>query len=310
MNIFKQSKKYKKKLAFSCPICSSISNLHFVTKDFNRKVSNRDFYYYKCSNCEYIFLNPIPNDLDTFYPDNYHFLPKDIKYIRKNSENEKYKINLVKKYKKNGKLLEIGPSYGTFCFLAKIQGFDVTAIEMNQSCCEYLNNVVGINAIKSSNPIESLSNLEKFDVICLWHVIEHIPQPFNTLKAISKKLDREGYLIIAAPNPNSIQLAIMHRFWPHLDAPRHVCLIPINVLVSEMNKLGMELILSTTKDKGSLGWNIFGWEFFFGEISQIKSKRNYLFRILGRIFAYLFYPIEYINGLGSAYTLVFKKVKS
>ncbi len=310
MIIFKRIRNNNKSNVI-CANCLSKAHLTFVAKDFNRKVSNMNFYYYKCSKCNYIFLNPIPHDLGNFYPENYHFIPKDIKFVSENSDCEKYKINILKEYKKKGKLLEIGPSYGTFCFLAKNQGFDVTAIEMSKSCCEYLNNVLGINAIRSNNPIKALKNLDnKFDIVCLWHVIEHLPQAFNALEAISLKIDYQGYLIIAAPNPNSIQFAIMNRFWPHLDAPRHVCLIPIDVLVSKMNKLGMELVLSTTNDKGSLGWNLFGWEFFFGEISQMKSKRNYFFRIIGRVIAFLFYPLENINGLGSAYTLVFKKVKS
>ncbi len=297
-----------KKSDICCPNCLSNSKLIFKTKDYNRKVSNRNFYYYKCTKCKYIFLNPIPNDLDKYYPENYHFIPNDIEFISKNSYKEKYKIDLIRKYKKKGKLLEIGPSFGTFCFLAKNYGFNVTAIEMSDNCTTYLNNVVGINGINSNDPIKTMENLEKFDVTCLWHVIEHLPQPFNALEKIASKLESGGYLVIAAPNPNSIQFGIMNKMWPHLDAPRHVCLIPINVLVSKMNKLGFELKLSTTKDKGSLGWNIFGWEFFFGKISQIKSKRNFLLRIIGRLFSYVFYPIESINGLGSAYTLVFKKI--
>ena len=100
-----------KKSDICCPNCFSNSKLIFKTKDYNRKVSNRNFYYYKCNKCKYIFLNPIPNDLDKYYPENYHFIPNDIEFISKNSYKEKYKIDLIRKYKKKGKLLEIGPSF-------------------------------------------------------------------------------------------------------------------------------------------------------------------------------------------------------
>ncbi len=289
-----------------CPLCKKPSSLFFRTKDYNRKITRETFYYYSCPLCKLIFLSPIPVDMGKYYPDTYYAVPSSYEQLEKASQGERYKINIVQQFVNKGRLLEIGPAYGGFTFLAKQAGFEVEALEMDRNCCKFLQDVVGIKTINSNDPAEDLRNSEKYNVIALWHVIEHLPAPWKTLKAISGKLLPGGILVIAAPNPDAFQFHILGRFWPHVDAPRHLSLIPLSLLQHEIGLFGLKTIWSTTSDKGTLGWNIFGWEVFFSNLASRGFFRKN-FRRIGWAISKLVAPIERINGLGSAYTAVFMK---
>jgi hypothetical protein len=74
-----------------------------------------------------------------------------------------------------------------------------------------------------------------------------------------------------------------------------------------MEQLGMKAEWMTTTDEGSVRCNVGGWQFFFVNLSFNPIIKSVLFRI-GRLVAKLFSAIERIEGKGSAYTIVFKKV--
>jgi 2-polyprenyl-3-methyl-5-hydroxy-6-metoxy-1,4-benzoquinol methylase len=289
-----------------CPYCQTESNLYFCSKDYNRKINQATFDYYRCSRCELIFLAPIPAELAHYYPDEYHGVPKSAEDLEVISKYEKYKIEIIQRFFEKGTLLEIGPSYGGFAYLAKKAGFEVDAIEMNTRCCQFLKEVVGVDAINSDNPIEVLQHKKNYDVIVLWHVIEHLPNPWLLLDVIFASLKPDGIIALATPNPEAFQFKVMGRLWPHLDSPRHVMLVPIKLLVEKLESLGMKKELITTKDLGSSYLNIFGWKHFFrrqishGNIRKAVSK-------VGRLVAFILSPIEKIEGKGSAYTMVFRK---
>jgi len=289
-----------------CPYCHAESRIYFQSKDYNRNITQEIFDHYRCPQCGLIFVAPIPVNLSDYYPESYHFVPESSEYLEEGSKPENYKIEIVQRFSGKGRLLEIGPSYGSFTYLAKKAGYEVEAIEMNAQCCQFLNNIVGVNAINSDDPIATLGQMKPYDVIALWHVIEHLPDPWPTLEAIYTSLKPGGIVVLATPNPGSFQFSIMGCRWPHVDAPRHLMLIPMKLLAEKLEALGMKAELSTTTDQGSIGWNVFGWEFFFANLcSQHYIKK--ILRRIGRLISLLFGPIEKIEGKGSAYTMVFRK---
>lgn len=290
-----------------CGQCGGRANFYFRSHDYNRKISNKFFNHYRCKQCGLIFISPVPDDLDVYYPDNYYYIPGSLDKVAKASEKERYKIDIVKRFVANGKLLEIGPAHGSFAFLAKEAGFDVEAIEMSEHCCRYLRDVIGVRAINSNNLISALQSVGPYDVIAMWHVIEHLPDPWSVIDAMYARLKLGGILVIASPNPDAFQFNLMGRYWPHLDSPRHLMLIPMRVLEDRAANLGFDLVLATTTDPGSLNFNIFGWEFLLANISFNRYYRYFAIHI-GRFFARLFSSIEKREGQGSTYTLVFRKV--
>jgi SAM-dependent methyltransferase len=297
-----------------CPVCRSDASILFKTKDFNRKISEESFTYFRCSDCRLVFLPKIPENLGDYYNDYYQFPP--LKKIILIAAGERFKIEMVQQFAKGGKLLEIGPSIGVFAYQAKQAGFEVDTIEMSPECCEYLAQKIGVNAVNSDSPHKAMKTMEAHDVIALWHNIEHLPDPWACLDQVAKNLRLGGITVIAAPNPDAFGFQVLGSHWPHVDAPRHLNLIPVQVLIDYLRPRGLEPILITTKDQGAKYWNRFAWQVYLmnqfirdGESFTKKSRLEWiLWALLGYGISLLLAPFERRELKGSAYTVFFKKI--
>jgi SAM-dependent methyltransferase len=294
-----------------CTACGSAARLAFETPDLNRRISPTLFRYYQCPACGLIFLSPIPSDLSAYYPGDYHSFPRTKDAVAQAAEPERYKLDVITRFAsptpaRGARLVEIGPSWGAFLHLAKNAGFEAEAIEMDPICCRYIEETIGAKVVRSDDPASALSRLPPYDVIALWHVIEHVADPWSLLQSAAARLNPGGILVIATPNPEAFQFRITRRRWPHVDAPRHVALIPLALLGERVRSMGLERIWATTRDPGSLGWNTFGWEWFFANLTRMRVI-NFGLRLLGRLTAALLSPVEGREGAGSAYTVVFRK---
>jgi len=290
------------------PGCQGTETDRFCVTDLNRRIDKSEFHYLHCQSCGLIRLDNVPNNLSDYYTDDYYDLPTSAQLASIASANP-FKIDTIKRFVKQGKLLEIGPAYGIFAFQAKKAGFQVNAIEMDARCCEYLNQVVGVNAICSDSPNDTISTLAEHDVIALWHVIEHVPNPWALISAAAKNLALNGILVVAAPNPDAWQFHVMGKEWPHLDAPRHLYLLPAKVLSEYAKSLGLEQVHYSTTDSDAKSWNRFGWQRLL--INRVHGKwAEPLAFVVGGVLSFFMIPFERSGSKGSAYTLVFRKSDS
>jgi SAM-dependent methyltransferase len=294
--------------AVPCRFCGASASRRFTTRDWNRRLSDEDFTYYRCPSCGVTFLSAIPDDLGRYYPPEYYPMPGSLAELATVAEAERYKIDLVRRYKPQGRLLEIGPATGAFAYLAKQAGFMVEAIEMDAACCQFLEQVVGVRAIHSADAAGALGGLDGYDAIALWHVIEHLPDPWETLDAARQRLRPGGVLLIATPNPASFQFRIFGRYWAHLDAPRHLELLPVERLIRWGEGAGLRVVLKTTTDPGGLGWNLFSWEESLANLVARSTGRRRTPILPGRGLSRLMRPVERGRRfLGTTYTLVFQR---
>jgi len=228
------------------------------TTDRNDRIDAKEFRYLYCEQSGVIRLENVPDNLGDYYPSDYYAIPT-IEQLAKIAKSNSFKIDTIQRYKTQGSLLEIGPAYGVFSFQAKQAGFEVDVIEMDERCCNYLSQVVGVNVTRSDSPHKAMSTLRSHDVIALWHVIEHLPDPWALISAAAENLKPGGVLVIAAPNPQAWQFHIMGKVWPHLDAPRHLYLLPAEALTKYAKTLGLERIhFSTTDSMQSSGTDLGG----------------------------------------------------
>lgn len=273
--------------------------------DENRRISAEAFHYFRCGACGLVFLSNVPEDLNRYYADEYYAIPT-LEELGRVAAKDRSRIELILRFATGGRLLEIGPAVGVFAWQAKHSGFDVEAIEMDARCCRFLADSVGIRTLRSDAPHEAMVRMGPHDVIAIWHVIEHLPEPLAFLKAAAANLAPGGILAIATPNPEAFQFQIMGARWPHLDAPRHVALIPAPLLSRVAGELGLKLVHLTANDEEARRWNRFGWQ------------RLLMNRMPGRIGA----AIGYVGGTllslpmawrdragfnGTAYTAAFRK---
>jgi 2-polyprenyl-3-methyl-5-hydroxy-6-metoxy-1,4-benzoquinol methylase len=293
-----------------CPQCGSAAESFFTTTDHNRKLSSEPFHYFRCTRCGFIFLRPVPADLGNYYPRDYYDVPRSEQELATRAiEGQSWKLDQLRRHVSGGRLLEIGPAYGLFAYLAKQSGFDVSVMEMDSRCCAFLRETVGVDVIESADTVGSLDKLPPFDVIVLWQVIEHLLDPWSVLAAAAKRLRPGGVLILDTPNPRAFQFRVLGRFWTHIDAPRHVSLIPAPLLEDRMRALGMRKLLLTASDRGANGFNGFGWAFSFKNFFSNETLGEVV-HFAGRVLAKLLIPIERTGFRGSTYTAVFKKDSS
>lgn len=291
-----------------CPACSQPSaDFLFSAKDYNKRISDVDFLIYRCQRCDYVFVRNIPEDLGRYYPKEYYPIPKDEAELAERASMERYKIDLLTPFVKSGRLLEIGPAFGNFAYLAKKQGFSVQCIEMSPECCQFLREVVKVDdVIQSSDVARGLEQVRSFDVIALWHVLEHLPDPWTTLKQLADHIPSGGHLLLAMPNPKSIQFRVLGHRWAHLDAPRHLCLISPALLKQKLEALGFKAEMETASDPGGIGWNSFGWQ-----VTLISLFSNRLLRfagkVLGKLISIAIGPIERRGLNGACYTVIYRK---
>jgi len=294
-----------------CAQCGQSAKLFLQAKDYNLKVSDVVFDYYRCTNpeCGVIFLSPIPDNLGDYYSSDYEIYakPQNIDELTNVfGYQEDIKLNQIMKFVAGGKMMEIGPGYGGFAYRAKKAGFEVEAIEMNDDACRFMNDVIGIKASVSADPISTLRKTGQFDVIALWHVIEHIPDPWTMLDIIPEHLAPGGIVVIAAPNPQSFQFKIFQSHWRPLEAPRHLNLIPAHVIQKHLDKKGIKPIILDSQDElAKLADYTYWHDGFTRYFSNPALKR--MARIASGLTHVFAKPFERQPFGRSTYTLIFQR---
>jgi 2-polyprenyl-3-methyl-5-hydroxy-6-metoxy-1,4-benzoquinol methylase len=286
-----------------CPLCGGSAAFAFSVADRNRRTSSELFDYHRCSLCETHFLHPVPSDLGRYYPSDYHSHPSASELDALVSA-ERPKLDLLRLAVVSGSLLELGSGTGLFARAAVLAGFDVTAIEMDPSCCEYIEAVVGARAICSSQPADALLRLPQYQAIAMWHVIEHLENPWEVFEQAAGKLAPGGAMIVATPNPRSLQFRLLGRYWAHVDAPRHLFLIPPATLESKASALGLRQVMITTADPAGRHWNRFGWEYALRRHPATRPT-TLTTRLLSLAITLGVRPLESRGLAGAAYTSLF-----
>ena len=169
--------------------------------------------------------NPIPQNLDDYYnhteyishtDQNKTFIDKIYKWIKTYSL--KRKVNLINNLNcKSKNILDLGAGTGDFLKVAQSHGWSIYGVEPSKLAKEKAHK----KNVTLYNKLNELPK-QKFDVITLWHVLEHIPTLEQTIIEIKAKLENEGYLIIAVPNYKSYDAKYYKQYWAAYDTPRHL----------------------------------------------------------------------------------------
>lgn len=293
-----------------CPLCGSVGSRAFAVGDRNRESTDEVFAYARCGACATVFMLDPPDDLARYYAgDYYHFDPAgepEWKHNQVRLDSAAFRVRLLLEHVAPGPLIEIGAGTGAFASAAKAAGFDVTAIEMDESCCRYLREREGVAAICSDQPLAALDSLPPARVVAMWHVLEHLPNPAEVLERIAAQLEPGGVLAIGVPNASSLQFRLMGSRWPQVDAPRHLCLTPPDALLHAGERLGLRGVAITTTDPEGLDFDLFGWA---NALRRRPAKGptprlvGYAALALRRAAA----PLERTGNRGSAVTLLLRK---
>lgn len=293
-----------------CPFCDSPGTRVFDAWDRNRETTEERFTYARCQTCATVFLVDPPTDLARYYAEDYYNFDTAGEPVWKGDpqrmRSASYRVDLLRAHTESGRLIEIGAGTGAFAVAAQSAGFQVSAIEMSERCCRYLSEREGIDAICSDRPLGAIARLPSARVVALWHVLEHLSNPAEVLARAAEKVEPGGVLAIAVPNPRSLQFRALRTRWVHLDAPRHLCLIPPATLIGRGKDLGLTEIALISNDPDGLECNFFGWVGALRRhpaVGRTPDLVSHCARAIERTLA----PLERTGDRGSAVTILMRK---
>lgn len=265
-----------------CPVCNSdnISNYKIV-KDHT--VSNESFVIMKCGNCNFQFTNPRPDaeNISQFYKSEDYIShtnkgnnPINVIYllVRKYSTSIKIKlINSVTK-KPKGKILDYGCGTGYFLHAIQKEGWKVYGVEPDTEARKIAESELGFTLEKNIKPL--VKKAEKFDVITLWHVLEHIHDLNGIINQLKTLLKEKGKLIIAVPNIDSLDNKLYDEDWAAYDVPRHLYHFNKETMKTLILKHGMKIKKTYPMKFDSYYISMLSEKYKNGSSNIIKSLLN------------------------------------
>ena len=129
----------------------------------------------------------------------------------------KNKIKLITSLSDKGKILDIGCGTGDFLLAANKAGWQTIGFEPNNKA-KKISKQKGIEITEETKILENYS----FDVITMWHVLEHVPDLEEYILELKRLLKPKGTIIIAVPNFKSFDAEFYGRYWAAYDVPRHI----------------------------------------------------------------------------------------
>ncbi|SIS61648.1 class I SAM-dependent methyltransferase [Belliella pelovolcani] len=232
-----------------CPLCSSGHFINYQTiKDFS--VSKEDFLLCKCNSCTLIFTNPRPDkeSIGKYYEFEDYISHQDqannlinslYKLVRRITLKQKIKwINTIHRGK--GNLLDYGCGTGYFLKAASEDGWNVKGIEPNKQA----RNIAQQFQLDVSANLSGINSDSKFDIITLFHVLEHIHNLKEISLSLRDKLNPNGTLLIAVPNKDSWDANKYQTDWAAWDVPRHLYHFNQMTMKTLAKMLDMQIISS------------------------------------------------------------------
>ncbi len=205
----------------------------------------------------------------TLFEKMYHFIKR--KAIRN-------KVGLINSYQPlKGRILDIGAGTGDFLLECKNQNWEILGIEPNDKA----KGIAVGKGIKFGDTIEKLES-NSFDIITMWHVLEHVPDVEHQVAELKRLLKPSGTIIIAVPNFKSYDANHYATFWAAYDVPRHLWHFSKTAIEKLFDKQNMNLVavkpmwfdsfyVSLLSEKYKTGKMNFISGFFIGLLSNVSG---------------------------------------
>lgn len=273
-----------------CPLCQGNKlERHIRVKDW--RGSNEEFQLLECQDCHFILTSPRPLDADLgkYYPsEDYVSHTNKAKSLFDKVYFEVQKRNLADKQKKiqsfkgSGRLLDYGCGAGSFIAHMQNAKWTVEGVELSDQAAKIASERTGVS-VKS--PKAYYSDNEAFDVITLWHVLEHLPDLVGRLEVFKLWLKPNGYLFLALPNHRSLDAKVYGDRWAAWDVPIHLWHFNRSSIGQLAKKFGLEWVdtlpmpfdayyvsMISAKNQSKLAWPVHGlWS---GWKSNRQAKRT------------------------------------
>jgi 2-polyprenyl-3-methyl-5-hydroxy-6-metoxy-1,4-benzoquinol methylase len=183
---------------------------------------------YRCVNCDLGFLDPRPSqeEIGKLYKSAYFEEQYDkgleigSKALKKRLSSEKHRVKFVASVSRSGRLLDIGCGYGYYLYASRLHGYDVTGLEISEWASHYA--VQRLKLPVRTGEILKVDLPENyFDIITMWHFLEHTQDPGSVLLRTKKWLKKNGILVIDVPNCKGTDAHYLWEDWDGWQLPYH-----------------------------------------------------------------------------------------
>ena len=209
-----------------CPICgSNKASLALHAEDYT--VSHERYSIRQCEECGFLFTSPrpTPERLGEYYLSEDYISHaekatslKDHIYHRVRRRAIRSKHRLIAKYHESGRALDMGCGTGDFLAFLNSRGYAAQGIEVSPKARK----AAVDKGVRVSPTLADLPANAEFNVITMWHALEHMPDPRNTLTQLFKRCSKGGLLVIAVPDNESWDCSHYGSHWAAWDVPRHL----------------------------------------------------------------------------------------
>jgi SAM-dependent methyltransferase len=228
-----------------CPICAANSFTPFLTtKDYT--VSQTDFRLIQCNSCKFVITSPRPDlsSIADFYKSAKYISHSggtktllDKIYLKARGLSLRWKHELIIRYKSNGSILDYGCGTGEFLQHMQTKQWNISGVEPSEAARNKAQAIVNTKIYS-----ELKSTTDKFDVITLWHVLEHVHDLNEKVDELISHLNEGGIIFIAVPNHESQDAKKYGVHWAGYDVPRHLWHFSPNNMKQLFAKHGLRLL--------------------------------------------------------------------
>ncbi len=214
-----------------CPICEyPNARLRYRMRDRFFATSDEEFPMHHCPSCGLFYLEEksLKNRLGDFYPPGYWWSEEgagsllEKKYREWMARADQLQFVLTAFPDPQGKtLLDVGCGGGTFLQEALGAGFDARGLENSPEAAAIADKVAA-GRVHLGSESDLVEQGLQFDILTLFHVLEHMPDPFRYLKTLRNLLKPGGTIFVQVPNSASLQAGVFGSRWYGFDCPRHL----------------------------------------------------------------------------------------
>lgn len=227
----------------ACRLCG-----HFGSTSLCRK---NGFDLAQCESCELVFVAnpPRADQISVFYSFGHgyqaHFAGAQSD-ARAESAARRH-LGDLRRYKKAGRLLDVGCSAGIFLKAARADGWEVCGVELSEDTASIARQRFGLD-VHNGALTENTFAPASFDAITLWDVVEHLPDPVPVLRIVRVLLKDDGVLLVETPNVEglfprlSYRAASDGRYWRHPEPPAHLFQFSKKTLGRALHAAGLRAI--------------------------------------------------------------------
>jgi SAM-dependent methyltransferase len=231
----------------ACPLCGERrQSRNFIAHDDNWGMEGR-FTYGTCSACGVCYENPRPDEgiLPHYYPFAYGGLFKDLDgeaQKRIASEVHTFRAAGILRHVNCGSLFDVGCGSGFFMEYMRRNGWSVAGIDTSAAHTAFARDRLLLSNVRTGSWPISPESADRYDVVTMFHVLEHMIDPVSAIKAAHALLKPSGFIVIETPNIQSWPARIFGRHWVTLDAPRHLVLFSLQTLRRCLDQAGFQVV--------------------------------------------------------------------